>query len=122
MLFKYSFEKLEVCQDAKVLVLLIYSVTKNFPASEKFSLCNQMQRCSISIVSNIAEGTSRNSIPEKQRFLEIAYSSALELYCQVIISEELLYINNETVLELKQQINKVTNKLNALSKSYIKSK
>lgn len=63
---KYSFEKLEVYHDARQYVKQIYLLTEVFPDKERFGLTSQMQRASVSIVSNIAEGTSRASNKEER--------------------------------------------------------
>jgi four helix bundle protein len=117
MSYKYSFEKLDVWQDARLFVKEIYTITKLFPSEERYNLCSQIQRASISIVSNIAEGLSRNSDKEKIRFIEIAYGSLMEVYCQVYISVDLLYITVQQFDDLKLSIDKIANKLNALNRS-----
>ena len=117
MSYKYSFEKLDVWQDARLFVKEIYTITKLFPSEERYNLCSQIQRASISIVSNIAEGLSRNSDKEKIRFIEIAYGSLMEVYCQVYISVDLLYITAQQFDDLKSSIDKIANKLNALNRS-----
>jgi four helix bundle protein len=70
----YSFEKLEVWKAFIQLAKKIYNDTKSFPDDEKFGLISQMRRCSISIASNIAEGTVRLTHKDKAHFLTIAYS------------------------------------------------
>ena len=117
MSYKYSFEKLDVWQDARLFVKEIYTITKLFPSEERYNLCSQIQRAAISIVSNIAEGLSRNSDKEKIRFIEIAYGSLMEVYCQVYISVDLLYITVQQFDDLKSSIDKIANKLNALNRS-----
>lgn len=117
MSYKYGFEKLEVWQDARLFVKDIYTITKLFPNDERFNLCAQIQRASISIVSNIAEGLSRSSDKEKIRFIEIAYGSLMEVYCQIQISTDLAYISNQQFDYLKLSIDKIANKLNALNRS-----
>ena len=117
MSYKYCFEKLDVWQDARLFVKEIYTITKLFPSEERYNLCSQIQRAAISIVSNIAEGLSRNSDKEKIRFIEIAYGSLMEVYCQVYISVDLLYITAQQFDELKSSIDKIANKLNALNRS-----
>ena len=77
MSYIYSFEKLHVWNDARKLVKEIYFITEQFSQSEKFSLTNQMRRASISIVSNIAEGTGRTSAKDQAYFFQIAYSSLI---------------------------------------------
>jgi len=58
-MFEYSFEKLEVWKESVRLVKLIYTITLQFPKEEKFGLVSQLRRASVSISSNLAEGTSR---------------------------------------------------------------
>jgi four helix bundle protein len=62
--YKYSFEKLDVWQDARKFVTEIYKVSGTFPSEEKFGLWSQLQRASVSVVSNIAEGVSHQSDKE----------------------------------------------------------
>ena len=76
-----SFEKLDVWQKARTYVKIIYQLTESFPDNEKFGWISQLRRASISIVSNIAEGTSRSSLKDQIRFTEIAYGSAMGTYC-----------------------------------------
>jgi len=68
MMKKFSFEKLEVWQDAKELTHQIYKVTKNYPDDEKFGLVSQLRRAMISVTSNIAEGSSRMSPKDQAHF------------------------------------------------------
>ena len=117
MNYKYGFEKLEVWQDARLFVKEIYTVTKLYPNEERYNLCSQIQRASISIVSNIAEGLSRTSEKEKIRFIEISYGSLMEVYCQLQISVDLSYISIQQFDNLKLSIDKIANKLNALNRS-----
>ncbi|MDP4238550.1 MAG: four helix bundle protein [Bacteroidota bacterium] len=117
MSYKYGFEKLEVWQDSRLFVKEIYTITKLYPAEERYNLCSQIQRAAISIVSNIAEGLSRNSDKEKVRFIEIAYGSLMEVYCQLLISVDLSYISVQQFDILKLTIDKIANKLNALNRS-----
>ena len=74
----FSFEKLMAWQKGRELALLVYKIIKQFPKDETFGLTSQMRRCSISIASNLAEGSGRNSFKDKARFSEIAYDSSLE--------------------------------------------
>lgn len=118
--YQYSFEKLDVWNDARHFVKEIYKITSSFPEKEKFGLSSQMQRASVSIVSNIAEGVSRNSVKEQIRFVEIAYGSLMEVYCQLFIAMDLNYLISELFETIKVEVNKIANKLNALTRSLIK--
>lgn len=114
VMYMFSFEKLEVWIEAKKLSKEIYLITANFPATEKFGLISQLRRASISIASNIAEGSARKSYKDKAHFSTMAFSSAVEVLNQLIISFELNFISEIDYLRLRKQIESVTNKLNAL--------
>jgi len=117
---KYSFEKLEVWQDARELTKMVYCITKGFPDDERFGLTNQMRRSVISVSSNIVEGSYRTTGKDKSSFMTIAYSSLMELLNQTIASLDLLYVNEDQYDKIRNQIEKVSNKLSSLSK-YFKS-
>jgi len=115
--YLYNFERLEVWNDARIFVKRIYSITKLFPNEEKFGLCSQIQRAAISVPSNLAEGMSRSSHKEQLRFIEIAYGSLMETYCQLYLSLDLQYLSNNDFDEIKLEIDKISNKINALNRS-----
>lgn len=115
-MYQHSFEKLNVWKDSIDLVELIYITIITFPDDEKFGLSSQMKRCSVSISSNLAEGTSRTSNKDKARFSTIAFSSTMELLCQIIICKRLGFIEEETYLNLRAIVMKVSNQINALKK------
>jgi len=115
----FSFEKLNVWQKARKLSVMVYNETKLFPDEERFGLISQMRRCSISISSNIAEGTGRHSAKDKARFTEIAYGSALELLNQAILSNDLGFLSDEKYKIIRSDISEVTAMLDALYKSQL---
>ena len=116
----YSFEKLIVWQKSRKLAVIINKITRDFPKDEIFGMISQMRRCSISIASNIAEGSGRHSAKDKARFSEIAYSSALELINQLIISWDLEYVTEENYLTIRNEIEEITFMLDSLYKSQLK--
>jgi four helix bundle protein len=113
-MYIYSFEKLEVWNESKELTKSIYLLTSIFPDSEKFGLVSQLRRASVSICSNIAEGSARKSFKDKAHFTTMAFSSTVEVLNQLILSFELNFINEKDYLKLRQDIESVTNKLNGL--------
>lgn len=115
--YQFSFEKLEVWQLAKDLVLSIYSISKKFPANEKYGLVSQMNRAAVSIASNIAEGSSRMSKKDQAHFSQFAYSSLMELVCQLDICKDLDFIKEEDYLKIRNKIMILSNKINALYQS-----
>ena len=113
----YAFEKLEVWQDAKTLVIMLYKLTGKFPAEEKFGIVNQIRRAAVAIASNIAEGSGRKTAKDQSHFYHIAYSSTLEVLNQLIISNELSFLSLPDLSECRIQIEKISNKLNSLRNS-----
>ena len=113
----YSFEKLDVWKDIRILIRDIYFTTDSFPDKEKFGIVNQMRRAAVSISSNLAEGSSRTSAKDQAHFYQISYSSLMEVLSQVIVSHDLDYISTPELTALRSQIEKVSFKLNALRKS-----
>lgn len=113
-MYIYSFEKLEVWNESKEFTKSIYKLTSTFPDSEKFGLVSQLRRASVSICSNIAEGSARKSFKDKAHFTTMAFSSTVEVLNQLILSFELDFIVENDYLKLRQDIESVTNKLNGL--------
>lgn len=87
----HNFKELNIWKESVNLVVNLYGITKDFPRSEQFGLISQIRRCSVSIPSNIAEGSGRSDADFK-RFLSISISSAFELETQLIIANRLEYI------------------------------
>lgn len=116
----YSFENLLVWQKSRVLAKEIYKLTATFPKEELFGITSQMRRCSISIPSNLAEGSSRRTNKDKARFTEIAFGSGLELLNQLIIALDLNYIEESKYLEIRMKLQEVTFLLDALQKAQLK--
>ena len=118
-MYVFSFEKLAVWIEAKEFSKLIYEITTKFPDTEKYGLLSQLRKASLSITSNIAEGSARRSYKEKAHFTTLAFSSAVEVLNQLIISFELEYISEDDYLKLRETLESITNKLNALRKYQI---
>lgn len=98
---EYSFEKLMVYQSSRKLVKEVYRLIRCFPPEERFALCDQIRRAVISVPSNIAEQSGRTSYKERIHFLDIAYGSLMETYCQLEIAVDLGYISIETLKSIK---------------------
>ncbi len=118
----YSFEKLEVWQNARKLIVFIYELTNGFPENEKYGLVSQIRRASVSIAANIAEGSARTSSKDQAHFTQIAYSSMLEVLNHFFIALDLKYINNEEFKSIREVIETISNQLNALRKSQLNRK
>ena len=105
-----KFTDLYAWQEGHKLVLMIYKNTEKFPDKERFGIIDQMRRAAVSVTSNIAEGFSRRSSKEKNRFYCVAQASLVELQNQLIISRDINYLPNSGFKIVADQ-SIVTNKL-----------
>lgn len=113
----FAFERLKVWEEIRILIKMIYSLTKSFPREEQFGIVNQIRRAVISVSSNLAEGSSRTSSKDQANFYQISYSSLMEVLSQLIVCCDLGYISEAEYTEARKQIEKVTYLINQLRKS-----
>ena len=115
----FQFEKLIAWKKAKELTLAVYPLVAKFPQHEQYALSSQIRRAVISIPSNIAEGTGRaSSVKEKIHFLEIAFGSLTETYCQLLIAADLGYISKDEMMAVKPLFKEVSRLMSGLHNSY----
>ena len=119
MNYKLPFEKYEIYQLAIALSLDVYRPTRKWPIDERFGMISQIKRASTSVGANIAEGTSRSSEKEKARFIEIAFGSLMEVAHFLFMANKLSFINQMELNKMKQEIDKLANKINAFRKKLI---
>jgi four helix bundle protein len=113
----HRYKELKVWQKAIELTLKVYKITKELPKEEKFALANQLNRCAVSIPSNIAEGAGRNSNKDFNNFLGIALGSSFELETQLYISHQLGYVNDGDYDPIKLELEHIQNMLIKLKES-----
>ena len=101
-MYIFSFEKLDVWIEAKEFSKAIYLITSKFPETGKFGLVTQLRRASVSVCSNIAEGSARKSFKDKAHFSTMSFSSAVEILNQLIISYELKFITEKEYFDLRK--------------------
>ena len=112
-----DFRKIRVWERSHRLVIRIYKATANFPKEEIYGLTSQLRRASVSIPSNIAEGSSRDGDAEFCRFLHISIGSASEIDYQLMLAHDLGYLNDQDYKYLSSEVNIVRQKLIALIQS-----
>ncbi len=112
--YQYSFDRLNVWSDMRSLIKTVYSITTTCPDVERFGLVNQMRRAAVSVASNLVEGSSRTNPKDQAHFYQMAFSSTLELLSQSVVSQDLSFIDEKQNIELRNLINDVSSKLNAL--------
>jgi four helix bundle protein len=110
----FSFEKLEVWQVAVEFANAVYTATTKFPDSERFGLTSQMRRASVSISSNIAEGSSRSSDKDFARFVEISYGSLMECVSQSWVACHQSMLTEEQRVSLYQLAERLARMLSGL--------
>ena len=116
----FRFEKLEVWQKAVEYAGRVYEVTRAFPDDERFGLISQMRRASVSVSSNLAEGSGRNSDRDFARFVEIAYGSLMETISQAQIAKIQNFIQDGNFDELYQRADQLARMLSGLRSTLLK--
>ena len=101
---RHNFKNLKIWQEGISLAGMSYGVTKGFPDSEKFNLVSQMNRCAVSIPSNIAEGSGKGTNKHFKVFLENSLGSAFEWETQLIISHNENFLDHESFRHLEEKI------------------
>lgn len=98
-----SFTDLMAWQEAHKLAISTYETTKKFPKEELFGLVSQMRRAAVSITSNLAEGFSRSTAPDKSSFYSIALGSMTELQNQFLLCRDVRLIDSTVFKALAEQ-------------------
>lgn len=102
---------MDIWLQARELVKNVYVLTTSFPKDELYSLTSQIRRCAVSVPSNIAEGCGRQSAKETIHFLHIARGSLFELETQLILADDLVYLDSDrtTILSEIERVKKLLN-------------
>jgi four helix bundle protein len=116
-----SFRDLQVWKVSMDLVTEIYRITDKFPKSEVYGLTNQIRRSSVSIPSNLAEGSGRKNTKEYIYFLYISKGSLSELETQLEISKRLGYLNADEIESIHQKIKYLSSMMAKLIQSLKRS-
>ena len=111
-----NFKEVFAWQKAHEFVVMVYETTKQYPSFERFGLCSQFQRATVSIPANIAEGYRRDGMNDKLRFLNIAQGSLEECRYYILLSKDLQYISIETYDSMNSAIEETSRLLNAYYK------
>jgi four helix bundle protein len=110
----FSFESLRVYKAARQLVKDVYLLQNLFPKEERYALGDQIRRAATSITSNLAEGSGRQSVKEKIHFIEIAFGSMTEVFCELQTACDLQYIKEEQLDALRPQFTDIAKMLSGL--------
>ncbi|RMA57654.1 four helix bundle protein [Ulvibacter antarcticus] len=108
---RHNFKKLHIWQEAMELIDENYLLTANLPDYEKFGLRSQMNRCSVSIASNISEGSSKRTNKHFLKYLEDSLGSAFEWETQLNVCRRQNFIGEDLFVKLEEQVLKVQSKI-----------
>ncbi len=115
--YEFSFERLDAWKLARQTVVAVYKLLKQFPKDETFGMINQAKRASVSIPANLAEGSSRSSLKERNHFYEISFGSLVELLTLMTLANDLQYISQAEYLDVRIRIQVLSKVITGLSKS-----
>jgi four helix bundle protein len=116
----FRFEKLDVWQKAIDFADRVYVVTRDLPVDERFGLTSQMRRAAVSISSNIAEGSGRGSDKDFAHFIEISYSSLMEVVSQVHVAVRQCFVKENDRATLYANAEELARMLSGLKASLLR--
>jgi four helix bundle protein len=116
-----TFEELLAWQKTRDLVRLVYIRTQSGAFAKDYGLRDQLQRATVSVMSNIAEGFGRGSNREFARFLDIARASMAEVQSLLYVALDVKYLEQDEYLKLKSQAAESASLIAGLS-GYLKQK
>lgn len=119
---KHNFKKLIIWQDAMVFFDKVYNYTESLPAKEKYNLINQLEKCGVSIPSNIAEGSGKRTNIHFAEFLSVSLSSSFEAETQLLICGQRNYVKKEELELLLKLVEALQQKIYNFRESIIKTK
>jgi len=102
-----NFKTLKIWERSRKFVKHTYGITKQFPSEEKFGLVSQLNRASVSVVSNIAEGCGKRTEKDLSRYLDNAIGSACEVETQIYLAGDLGFINEELMKNATDEIQQI---------------
>lgn len=94
----HNFKDLKIWQEAMKVVKSTYLLSAQLPSNERFGLISQINRCAVSIPSNIAEGSGRTTDKDFLNFINFSLSSSFELETQLILVNDLFNLDVEELI------------------------
>ena len=113
---KFRFTNWQVYKDAKTLTSIVIRVVKNLPKEYRFEIGSQLNRSSLSVVLNIAEGCGRSGDAELNRFINIAIGSLYETFAGIDVLNDNKLIIEKDFTEIRQLIDGIDNQLGGLKR------
>ncbi len=102
-----NFKDLKIWQKGFAIAVNSFKLVSTFPKEEKFGISSQITRAAVSIPANIAEGSSRTSEKDYNRFIEISLGSSFETETQILIAKAVHFgdaeLLNKILLDLDEE-------------------
>jgi len=117
---EFPFEKLEVWQDARQLVRVVYQCAESFPASERYGMTSQLTRATVSVANNLAEGSGRSSLKDQAHYSSQSYASLMETACDLILSTDLGFTSAEVTDPILNQACDLSVRIHNLRESQLR--
>lgn len=114
---KHDYRKMKIWNDSVSFAVLVYQKTKSFLHEEMYGLVSQLRRASVSVPSNIAEGSKRSTQKDFRSFLAIALGSCAEIETQLYICKKVGYLNEKEHNELSLKLLEIMNMAAVFSKN-----
>ena len=115
-----NFKELKIWQKGFQIAVNCFKLATSFPKEEKFGISSQVTKAAVSIPSNIAEGRSRSSEKDYNRFLEISLGSSFELETQLLIAAAVNYgdteLRNQVLKDIDEEQKMLISFMNKLNK------
>ena len=117
---EFPFEKLEVWQDARQLVRMVYQCAESFPWSERYGMTSQLTRATVSVANNLAEGSGRSSLKDQAHYSSQYYASLMETACDLILSTDLGFTSVEVTDPILNQAYDLSVRIHNLRESQLR--
>lgn len=111
-----DFKRLNIYNDSKEFVVDMYEVLGNFPPTERYGLSDQLRRASISVPSNISEGTGQPTNKAFAKYLHHSLGSCKEIECQLDLAQTLGFISKNDYERLDSKIVSIAKQISSLIK------
>ena len=105
---RHNFRQLKIWQSAIKITLKVYLLSGKLPKEELYGLKSQIQRCAVSLASNIAEGSGRTTDKDFAKFVDYSLSSSYELETQLILINMIYELETETIINELTEFQKMT--------------
>jgi four helix bundle protein len=115
----FAHEKLRTWQETRVLIGMVYGITRTLPKSETFGLASQMNRAAVSVACNLAEGAARTSAKDQAHFSQLSCSSLMEVACLITVAQDLSFLSESDALPVRKHVQLLSGQINRLRQTQV---